>query len=335
MLLVDGTKYKLWTPKDEEKDFHPMIRAHSKEIFGEKSLYFDVKHVLKSKSGIGSIPDAYAITLSKPYQWYVVENELSTHPIYDHVIKQFTKFINGIRNESARNKILDTMYNQITKDKVLRATVEKLIGSTDIYHFLSKLISRPPRIVVFIDRKTKEVEEACQILKHQTFIREFKTFIREDAPNVRAHLFEPLYVLEESAERGAKRRKRETPEHYRKWEKKLEWVHVNINDVTKVLMNTILELGGVVHKPSGPDYVFYKGKPSTKSVFAGLFLTKKALKVRIRTDPATFRDSRRWTGEKVYHWFFTTGQEKEFKITERGQIDYAMELIKQSYELAK
>jgi len=335
MLLVDGTKYKLWTPKDEEKEFHPMIRAHSKEIFGEKSLYFDVKHVLKSKSGIGSIPDAYAITLSKPYQWFVVENELSTHPVYDHVIKQLTKFINGIRNESARNKILDTVYNQITKDKVLRATVEKLIGSTDIYHFLSKLISKPPRIVVFIDRKTKEVEEACQVLKYHTSIHEFKTFVREDAPNVRAHLFEPLYVLEEDAGKREKTRKIETREHYRKWEKRLEWVHENINDVTRMLTNSILELGGVVHKPSGPDYKFYKGKPSTKSIFAGLFLTKTALKVRIRTDPTTFSDPRRWTGEKIYHWFFTTGQEKEFKITERDQIDYAMELIKQSYELAK
>jgi len=81
--------------------------------------------------------------------------------------------------------------------------------------------------------------------------------------------------------------------------------------------------------------VFYKGKPSTKSVFAGFFLTKEALKVRIRTKPATFKDPRRWTGEKTYHWFFRTRQEKEFKITERDQIDYAMELIKQSYELAK
>jgi len=334
MLLVDGAKYKLWTPKDEEKEFHPMIRAHSKEIFGERSLYFDVKHILKSKSGIGSIPDAYAITLSKPYQWYVVENELSTHPIYDHVIKQLTKFINGIRNESARNKILDAMYNQITKDKVLRATVEKLIESTDVYHFLSKLISRPPRIVVFIDCKTKEVEEACQVLKYQTSIREFKTFVREDAPNVRAHLFEPLYAPEEIT-KGEKKSEREVPKHHKSWEKRLEWVHENINDVTKVLTKTILELGEVVHRPSGPDYVFYKGKPSTKSVFAGFFLTKKALKVRIRTDPATFSDSKKWTGEKIYHWFFRTGQEKEFKMTERNQIDYAMKLIKQSYELAK
>lgn len=80
MLIIDGVKFELWTPKDEEKQFHPMVKEHSKEIFGDCSLYFDVKHKLKSRSGIASIPDAYVITLSKPYKWYVVENELSTHP---------------------------------------------------------------------------------------------------------------------------------------------------------------------------------------------------------------------------------------------------------------
>ena len=67
MLVIDGVKYKLWTPRDEEKEFHPMIRENSKEIFGENSLYFDVRHKLVSRSGIGSIPDAYVISLSKPY----------------------------------------------------------------------------------------------------------------------------------------------------------------------------------------------------------------------------------------------------------------------------
>ena len=67
MLVIDGVKYRLWTPEDEEKEFHPMIREHHKEIFGEDSVYSDVKHKLKSKSGIGSIPDAYVISLSKPY----------------------------------------------------------------------------------------------------------------------------------------------------------------------------------------------------------------------------------------------------------------------------
>jgi len=26
MLIVDGVKYKLWTPKDEEKEFHPLVK---------------------------------------------------------------------------------------------------------------------------------------------------------------------------------------------------------------------------------------------------------------------------------------------------------------------
>ena len=146
MLVIDGVKYRLWTPKDEEKEFHPMIKEHSKEIFGENSLYFDVKHKLKSKSGIGSIPDAYVITLSKPYQWYVVESELASHPVYDHIVRQLTKFINGIKNQSTRNQILDTFYDEIRNDKLLGAYVEKAIGSQEIHHFLSKLLSKPPRM---------------------------------------------------------------------------------------------------------------------------------------------------------------------------------------------
>jgi len=38
MFLIDGVKYKLWAPKDEEKEFHPMIKEHSKEIFGQDSV---------------------------------------------------------------------------------------------------------------------------------------------------------------------------------------------------------------------------------------------------------------------------------------------------------
>jgi len=115
----------------------------------------------------------------------------------------------------------------------------------------------------------------------------------------------------------------------------LGWVDENVRDVTKGLMSRIIQLDNVIHKPSGNMYTAFKGKESSESRFLGLMLTQKALKVRIRTDPTTFRDPKKWTGDKIYHWFFTTGQEKEFKLTAKDQIDYGMELIKQSYELAK
>ena len=197
MLIIGGVKYKLWTPKDEEKEFHPMVRANSKEIFGQDSIYFDVKMSLKSASGIVSIPDAYVINLSKHSEWYIIENELSTHSIFDHIVKQLTKFINGIENQNARSQILDMIYLKIKEDGILKAKVKNLIDTDDIHDFLSKLLSKPPRIVIVIDQKTAELEEATQVLKYHTDIIEFKTYARENAENIRAHLFEPLYTYEE------------------------------------------------------------------------------------------------------------------------------------------
>jgi predicted transport protein len=338
MLIIDAIKYRLWTPKDEEKEFHPMIKEHYKEIFGENSIYFDVKHKLMSKSGIGSIPDAYVISVSKPYQWYVVENELASHPIYDHIVRQLTKFINGIKSQSTRNQILDTFYDEIRSDKLLRAYVEKAIGSQEIYHFLSRLLSNPPQIVIVIDQKTEEVKEACQVLRYQTSIVEFKTFLREDAENVHAHLFRPLYAIEEIPEKGKKERERRPlPEHYKSWKKMLQWVDEStqslVEGLSTTIRNTLVNVNEVTH---GRYYCFYKGKPSTKSIFAALLLTKKYLKVRIRTDPRTLRDPERLLKEKIYKgWFFKQGQEREFNLTDEDQIDYAMELIIRSYALAK
>jgi predicted transport protein len=335
LLLVDGVKFDLWTPKDEEKEFHPLVKAHHKEIFGEDAFYFDVKHVLKSPSKIGSIPDAYLVSFGHD-EWYVVENELSSHPIYDHIVNQLSKFLNGIKNQDARSQILDALYEDINSDVLRRAEVEKQIDSRDVYHALSKLITKQPRMVVIIDRKTPEIEEALQNLSPTPSIVEFKTYARRDAPNVRAFVFEPLYGTEKPTGKtqGKTEGKKTMPEYYRIWQKKLEWVSENVRETTKSLIAQVIQFDNVVHKASGPDYVFYKGQPGRKTIFLGLFLTKSALKVRIRTDPATFKDPKKWVGDREYRWFFKVG-EKEFSIASVDQIEYAMGLIKQSYQLAK
>lgn len=192
MLIVDGVKYKPWTPKDEEKEFHPLVKAQSKEIFGEDTIYFDVKTTLKSASGIGSIPDAYVINLAEPREWYVIENELATHPVYEHIVKQLSKFINGLQNKESRNQILELLYSQINKDKTLRTEVLTKTKSDDLHLCLSELLSQTPKIVVIIDEKTSDVEEACQALKYTPSIIEFKTFENIHNSGVYAHLFEPL-----------------------------------------------------------------------------------------------------------------------------------------------
>jgi len=197
VLIIDGIKYRLWTPKDEEKEFHPMVRNCSKEVFGENSIYFDIKHKLTSKSGIAAIPDAYVITLSKPYEWYIVENELSAHPVYSHIVPQISKFVDSIEELETQRDVRDILNNEIEQDVVLKACIEKKTGK-DPYRFLSELLSLPPKIALIIDEITPEVDKASKSLKKlaNTQIVEFKTFVREDAPNVHAHLFEPLFKPE-------------------------------------------------------------------------------------------------------------------------------------------
>jgi len=335
VLFVDGVKYFLWIPKDEENEFHPIVRKCSKVIFGENSLYFDVKHVLKSLSGIGSIPDAYVIDLSKR-ELYIVEIELSSHPVYDHIVKQLTKFINGIENPHAKNQIINMLYEEINRDIVLKATIQKTTGSPEVYRFISTLLSKPPRIIVIVDKKTSEIEEACKVLKYQPSIVELKIFSREDAENVQAYLFEPVSIVEKAIEK-AKEGEKLTPRHYRDWESMLAWVNDNVREIVYSLKNEIMSLRNVVPVIHGKYLCFYKGKPSIRSIFAVFLLTKEALNIRIRVEPSTFKDPKGLLKNKVYKgWFFKrgAGQEREFKIKSKEQIPYAMGLIKQSYEIS-
>jgi len=194
LLIVDGVKYKLWTPKKELEEFEPIVKKNVKDIFGENSIYFDLKQKLTSRAGVGSIPDGYVITLSDPPQWYVIEVELSTHPLYDHIVPQLSKFIHGIKTYESRRGITEALYEEIKSDVVLEALVKKRIGSSEIYRFLTNLVSSPPILAVVIDEKTKELEEVCNSLPPiEKRIVEFKIFERIDAGIKNAYLFEPLY----------------------------------------------------------------------------------------------------------------------------------------------
>lgn len=193
MLFVDGIEYKIWTPSNEE-ELEIFVEDHSKKIFGDDSLYFPVKTKLKSVGGIGSIPDGYAINLSKPHKWFIVEVELSTHPVFNHIVPQLNKFVQGLRDPSSRKKISEALYNEIKKDAVTEAYVKEKIGSGEIYRFVSSTIDNNPTLVVIIDEKTKELEEACNsipIVKKE--ILEFKIFERVDAGIKNAFHFEPLF----------------------------------------------------------------------------------------------------------------------------------------------
>ena len=197
MLVIDGVKYRLWTPEDEEKEFHPMVERYSKQIFGDNSLYLSVEKRLISKAGRGVMPDGFAIVFSKTPEMYVVEVELSSHDLDKHIVEQLNRFDRALRNPENRKRIADRLHREIKDDLLKEAFVRQMIGSKEIYKFLSDLVSQQLKTVIIIEHKDEMVVEACEGLKAPPRILEFKTFVREDAENVHAHLFEQLYEEEE------------------------------------------------------------------------------------------------------------------------------------------
>ena len=148
---------------------------------------------MKTLGGVGSIPDAYAITLSKPYKWYLVEVERSTHSIFGHIVPQLNKFVQGLKDPKSRRIIVESLYNEIKSDEIIETIVRKRIGSGEIFRFLSATIDKPPILVVIIDEKTKELDDACSSIPiTEKIIIEFNIYQRDDASIKNAFLFNPI-----------------------------------------------------------------------------------------------------------------------------------------------
>ncbi|MFC1977754.1 hypothetical protein ACFLWS_05770 [Chloroflexota bacterium] len=192
MLLIDGVKYELWAPPSED-EFERVVKEHAEDIFGEQSLYLDIKHKLKSKAGTGTIPDGYIITFDDKPQLHIVEVELSGHS-YDHIISQVTKIITCIIDPSTWNEIARTIRDEIMKDELIAIKAKKAIASGEVYEFLYDRISNLASLAIVIDKNREDVREGIRNITHREIkMIEFQTFRRLGAEAVHAHLFEPLY----------------------------------------------------------------------------------------------------------------------------------------------
>jgi len=195
IVLLDGVEYEEWVPANED-EFEKLVKEHANDIFGKQSIYLDIKPKLKSKGGKGSIPDGFVITVGDQPHWHIVEVELSSHA-YDHIAGQVSKFINGIKNPSTQKNLVDALYQGIESDDFRKLRVKKAITTTDTHKFLSDLISEPAVLTIIIEKHTKEVDEALEMLSYppqNKKVVEFRTFARRGVGlDVHAHLFEPVY----------------------------------------------------------------------------------------------------------------------------------------------
>jgi len=211
IVLIDGVRYQLITPESEVW-LEKAIQSNCEHIFGQDSFYFDIKRKIKSKAGVISIPDGYVIFFTpKKARWAIIEVELASHSIHNHVIPQLSKFNSGIEDNSTKRKLVEILYDFFDDDDVLKARLKQKIKSGEVHKFISDLVSENPLIVVAIDQRTVQLDEALKHHGREVQVVEFKTFRREGlSDNVNAYMFEPVFKSIIYTGNGTNRKERGT-----------------------------------------------------------------------------------------------------------------------------
>lgn len=175
-LLINGNEYCEYEYKDE-KEFERDIVNNSKEIFGDKTIYIDVKKLLKGKFENGSIPDGYLFdyTIETKPKLYLVENELQKHSIRDHIAPQMVQFAFNYKHNflDIKNTIIKYMLEQnINVDNI----VEKA-GYRNIDDMFTDIILKDKLgVIIPIDNVSDELKELKNLFRFDIELLKFKKF---------------------------------------------------------------------------------------------------------------------------------------------------------------
>jgi len=164
----------------KENDFEGDVIKHSKEIFGPKSLYIDIKKRIR-KDNIITIPDGYLLDFSfeTDPRLYIIENELVTHDPYKHIGQQLLKF--AISYKASGLRIKKFLVNKIREDSKMKKEVEigfSKAGYGNIDAFLEDLIfEKEVSAIIIIDEITPDLENVVNQLAMKIDLLEFQTFV--------------------------------------------------------------------------------------------------------------------------------------------------------------
>lgn len=165
----------------EEKEFETDVVNNAKKIFGEKTFYINLKKLLKDKYHKNrTIPDGYLFdyTFASAPRLYLIENELSSHPVREHIADQLIKFYFSYRNDLM--SIKDIVIENLLDNKIDVDEISKNAGfrSADDM-FINILNKEKMGVIIVIDKITEELKDLKTLFNFDIELLEFKKFTDE------------------------------------------------------------------------------------------------------------------------------------------------------------
>jgi len=342
-ILTDAGTYEERTYRNEH-ELERLAVSHSKELFGNSTLYFDLKQKVTGKLR-PRITDGLLLDLtdSKQPRFFIVEYELSNHDMENTVAPQLRNFTKKLRDEQALAEIRDAIYKEIMsnseKRKQIRDFLKTDLGARasgeepDIHFVLNNILHQQTGVLVVIDRVDEDIIEALG--DFSATIIEFRTFAKDGKL---IHMAKPLHPSSFSTEIGRrvgrklvqtrKSSRQSLPEYRRSWEARLEWVSPTTREFTsKVIQMIASELPGVLHGPNYKWYAFYTKQPLTeRNRIAVILMGKNVLRLAFRVNPGKFSDPSNLSNS-VEGWFFPQGTERRAPVTPEN-LESVVSLVK-------
>jgi predicted transport protein len=162
-IYMDGQRF-IETQFSLEADFEKIVKENSKTIFGNKTIYFDLKNKIDSKSLGASIPDGFLFDFKDKEnpEFYLVEVELQSHDFYRHIFPQITKFFAFFKNSSSRYNLIEKLFNFIKLNPKLEDEFKTFIGNKEIYKALKDIIENSQNILLILDDDKPELEDIIE-----------------------------------------------------------------------------------------------------------------------------------------------------------------------------
>jgi hypothetical protein len=163
VLYFNGKRFNE-LPFQNEDEFERLVVENSRTLFGEKSLYIDLKSRVEGRVLGSAIPDGLLIDFRDPEnpEFYLVEVELSQHDFYKHIFPQVTKFFAFFKNERGRAELVEKTFTVINSDQSMRSRFNQLVGGREIYKSLKDIVENSQNILIVIDGLKPEFDEVME-----------------------------------------------------------------------------------------------------------------------------------------------------------------------------
>lgn len=174
-------KESIYTPYHcrTEDEFESIVVILSDDIFGNNTIYIDIKKKLKSKT-FDVIPDGYLLDMTETNEpkFYIIENEIVSHDPYKHIGNQMLRF--AINYEDSKFAIRKIIMQQILSNPKLKEKLNSAFKKSDsrnIDAYLDRAIYSPFMALVVIDEAKPELFKVLEKINADISVLELKSFI--------------------------------------------------------------------------------------------------------------------------------------------------------------